>query len=268
MRPVLVQVSRRAGHAAQGIAEHGRGLAQHHAAELHPPVLDALVGGGRGRRRAHVDGPRYPPAGGELAQIRQLAVELERQGVGPVHVLLDHRHPIVREVARQLRLHARVVDGDIGRQDQRVAVALLPQAVDHRRHQAQHAAGALEFHQGRPVRAEAVEDLGVDRVGGLDALLILGLAALRRELGLLRAVQLGEGSRHHVAVLDWAGSDRGWKSRRRTISKPSSALAGRQEDSTRPTTLRRRSTGPRARGCRPPPRRRRGRSPRCPRRAG
>ena len=134
---------------------------------------------------------------------------LQRQGVRPVHVLLDHRHPVVGEVARQLRLHARVVDGHVGGQDQRVAVALLPQAVDHRRHQAQHAAGALEFHQGRPVRVEPVEDLGVDRIGRLDALLVLGLAALRRELGLLGAVELGEGPRHHVPVLELGGVGEG-----------------------------------------------------------
>ena len=79
---------------------------------------------------------------------------------------------------------------------------LLPQAVDHRRHQPQHAARALELHQRRPVGVEPVEDLGVDRVGRLDALLVLGIAALGRELLVLRPVQVGERRADHVAVLE------------------------------------------------------------------
>ena len=90
-------------------------------------------------------------------------------------------------------------------QDQRVAVALLPEAVDHRGHQAQHAAGALELHQGRPVVVEAVEDLRVDRVGRFDPLLVVRVAAIRRELGLVLAVPVGEGAGDHVAVFEEIG---------------------------------------------------------------
>jgi len=120
----------------------------------------------------------------------------------PVDVLLDHRHPVVREVARQLRLHARLVDGDVGRHDEGVAVALLPQRVDHGRHQAQDAARALELEQRRPVGVEAVEDLRVDRVRCLDALLVVGVGALRRKLLVLHPVEVGERPRHHVPVLE------------------------------------------------------------------
>ena len=74
--------------------------------------------------------------------------------------------------------------------------------MDHRRHQAQHAAGALELHQRGPVGVEPVEDLRVDRVGRLDPLLVVGVAALGRELLVLRAVEIGERARHHVAVLE------------------------------------------------------------------
>ena len=83
--------------------------------------------------------------------------------------------------------------GDVGRQDQRVLVALLPEAVDDGGHQAQHAAGALELDQGGPVGVEPVEDLRVDGVGRLDALLVVGVAALGRELLVLGAVEVGEG---------------------------------------------------------------------------
>jgi hypothetical protein len=74
--------------------------------------------------------------------------------------------------------------------------------VDHRRHQPQHAARALEFDQRRPVGIEPVEDFRVDRIRRADALLVVAFAALGRKLGLLRAVEIGEGARHDVPVLE------------------------------------------------------------------
>ena len=226
--------------------------------------------GRRGGRRAQVDRPRHAPARRELAQVGDLAVEPQRQRVGAVHVLLDHRHPVVREVAGQLELHARVVDRDVRRQDERVLVALLPQAVDHRRHQAQHAAGALELHQRRPVGVEPVEDLRVDRVGRLDALLVVGVAALGRELLVLRPVEVGEGARHHVAVLElrWDRPAARTAAAARSRSLPRRSPAATTTPRGRPRCAAGRA--PRARAGRPPRRRRPGcaASPRCPRPAG
>ena len=69
-RAILVEIGGRARQPPQGIAKDRRRLAGHHAAELHPPVLDAPVGGrGRGRR-TQVDGARHAPAGRELAEVR------------------------------------------------------------------------------------------------------------------------------------------------------------------------------------------------------
>ncbi len=184
-RAVLIEVRRRRGQPPQGIAEDRRRLARHHAAELDPPILEPAMSCRRGRRRAQVDRPRDAPACRELAQVGHLAVHPQRERVGAVHVLFDHRHPVVREVARQLELHARVVDRDVRRQDKRGLVPFLPQAVDHGRHQAQHAPRALEFHQRGPVGVKAVEDLGVDRVRGLDAFFVVGIPALGRELLML-----------------------------------------------------------------------------------
>ena len=87
-------------------------------------------------------------------------------------------------------------------QDERVAVALFPQAVDHRRHQAQHAAGALKFHQRGPVGVEPVEDLRMDGIRRLDAFFVIAVAALGRELRLIGPVEIRECARHHVAVLE------------------------------------------------------------------
>ena len=64
-------------------------------------------------------------------------------------------------------------------------------------HEAQHAARALEARQRGPVVVEAVEELGVDRVGVHHAALVGALAALGRELRLVLRVEgakdLGDG---------------------------------------------------------------------------
>lgn len=140
------------------------------------------------------------------------------------------------KIARQLELHPRIVDRDVRRQDERVPVALLPQAVNHRCHKAQYATGTLEFHQRRPIGVEPIEDLRMDWVGCLQPFFVVGIAALGRELLVLRSVKVREGARYYVPVLELRRSAIGSNRRRRTISKPSSALAGRHEDSTRPTT--------------------------------
>ena len=85
---------------------------------------------------------------------------------------------------------------------QRIAVALLPQAVNHGRHQPQHAARALELHQGRPVRVQAVEDLGMDRIGGFDPLFVVDVPTLRRKLLVLGPIELRKCPRDHVPVLE------------------------------------------------------------------
>ena len=67
---------------------------------------------------------------------------------------------------------------------------------------------------------------------------------------MLGAIEVGEReARDDIAVLEnCAGLTIDLKHRRRrTISKPSSALAGRHEDSTRPITLRKRSRASRPR---------------------
>ena len=74
--------------------------------------------------------------------------------------------------------------------------------VDDSRHQAQHAACTLELDQRGPIGVEAVEDFGMDGIGSLDAVFIIGIVTLGREFGLLGAVQIGKGARHHVAVFE------------------------------------------------------------------
>ena len=78
--------------------------------------------------------------------------------------------------------------------------------MDHGGHQAQHAARALELHQGGPIGVEPVEDLRVDRIRGLDAFLVVAASTLGRELGTLRVIEVRERARGHVTLFEGVGS--------------------------------------------------------------
>jgi hypothetical protein len=79
------------------------------------------------------------------------------------------------------------------------AYLLFPQAVDHRRHQAQHAAGALEFHQRGPVGVKTVKNLGMDWVRGLEPKLVIRIAAFGRKLLAFLAIKIKEFPGHRIA---------------------------------------------------------------------
>ena len=85
-----------------------------------------------------------------------------------------------------------VADRDRAGHDQRRLVLADPQRVDDGVHQPQHAAGALEALEARPVLVEAVEQLGMDRVGLLDAVLVAAVARLAREVVGVAVVHLDE----------------------------------------------------------------------------
>ena len=93
-------------------------------------------------------------------------------------------------------------------QDEQVPVLLLPERVDDRRHELQHAAGPLEPLERRPVVEEPVEQLGVDRVAGPQALEVRLLLRLGREAALVLGVQLAEPLDDLVAALDRLGRQR------------------------------------------------------------
>ena len=69
------------------------------------------------------------------------------------------------EIPGQLGLYARVVHRDAAGHDEGTAISSLPLVMNHRRHQAQHAAGTLELRQRGPVRVEPIEYLGMDGIG-------------------------------------------------------------------------------------------------------
>ena len=205
---VHVEIGRAVGQPAERVAEGGDGLAGLYATELYLPVVDAAVGCPKRRGRTHVDRPRNAAAGGIAAKVRVVAVQAERQGIAPVHVLLDDRNPVVFEVAGQLELHDLVVHGDVARHDEHAAVLPFPQRMDHGGHQAQHAAGPLELVERGPVVVEPVEQFRVDRVGHFDPAFVVGFPAFGRELLLLRTVQFDEGAGDGVAGNELVSGER------------------------------------------------------------
>ena len=75
------------------------------------------------------------------------------------------------------------------------------------RHQAQHAARALEFFERSPTCVELVEQFGMDRISLFQlAPVILIRAALREIVGVL-AVELGELLQRVVAVVEFVARD-------------------------------------------------------------
>ncbi len=69
-----------------------------------------------------------------------VAINLERDGVGRIHIFFNHWHPGVFQIARQFKEYARVIHGYTGRQDEKTRVLTLPEGMNDCGHQAQHAA--------------------------------------------------------------------------------------------------------------------------------
>ncbi len=129
-------------------------------------------------------------------QRRDISVELQRARVGTVDIDVEDRRPGVGQVTQELVACRGRVERQRAGHDHQRGVAPRPELVDHRRHQAQHAACALEALQRRPVLVEPVEELGVDGVGPAQALQIVTLGDPAGELACRIAVHIPE-SRHH-----------------------------------------------------------------------
>ena len=197
-RTVLVQVGGVFREMAKCVAEHGRRFSGHHTTEFYVSIFQASLRRMRGRGRSQEDRPGNPPRGVQFAKVRYIRVDFEGQRIRPVYILLNDRDPVVRQIAGQLGAHADIVHGDRGRQDQRIAIARLPQGVNDRRHETQHPTRTLKFQQGGPVVVQSVENLGMDGIGRLDTFFVVRLVALGREFAALGSVQVRKGSRRYV----------------------------------------------------------------------
>ena len=197
---IAIEVRRGGLQRAQRVVEHGDVLAGLHRAQTDVRAFDATHGlpahvGGAAQHHGARDAARRE----EAAVAAVVAVIAVRDRLLAVHLGVDDRVPVVVEVAGELVAYARHVERERARHDHRRGVPAHPQLVDDCGHQAQHAAGALEALEGRPVLVEAVEHLGVYRVTRHHALAVLQLARLRRELSGVLSVHLAERDAHLVA---------------------------------------------------------------------
>ena len=193
----LVEVMQPVAKPAQRILEQsdllpGLNDAEHHAFEFQ--ATHQLVRGAG--RTAQEHGPRCTAAGLHAAEASVLVLDLGGLGAFTVHVAFEHRVPALRQVVDDLVAHIGVVQRQAARHDQRVVVAVLPQAVDHLGHHLQHATRALEVVQRGPVLVEPVEHFGVDGVGVDQALEVPALLCLLRKVIAVGGVEVREGVAH------------------------------------------------------------------------
>ncbi len=189
------------------------------------------------RRRTHVNGACNAPTGRKFAEIRNFAVDPERQRIWSIHILFNDRCPVYRKVACQLKLHTRIINRDIGRHDEWVSVTLFPKTVNDGCHQPQDAPCTLELHQCGPVGVESVEDLRMNGVGRFDTLFIVRVVAIRRKFRLLCSVKVCKGTCYNIAILELGRIGKRFKEPPPHNFKAFLSACGRHEDSTRPTTF-------------------------------
>ena len=191
MRRFTRQPLQRIGELAGGLS--GLNAPQHHRLQIH-----TSLGVGPGRR-AHVDRAGGPAGGRQAPEVRRLVVDTQRHGVRTVHIGLDDGVPAILQVLLHLADERAGVHGQVGGHDQQRPVAALPELRDGERHQPQHAAGALELVQCRPIAEEPVEQLGMDRVRQLHPPPVLELAHARREVAGSLHIHLAERADDAVA---------------------------------------------------------------------
>lgn len=163
-----VQVGGALAQQIHGRAEVPDRVAGDGGAQPHPLPFDAAMGGAQRGRGPHEDRPGEAPGYPAGAERGPVGVDPDRGGPLAVDVAVDDRLPPVGQVLRDLAVDPGDVQRDRAGQDERGRVLARPQGVHHGADQAQDAAGALEPLERRPVLVEQVEQLWVDRVGGLD----------------------------------------------------------------------------------------------------
>src|SRR5262249_39733264 len=140
--------------------------------------------------------------GGELAEVRHFTIKAQWQRMRTVHIFLDDRDPVVRQIAGEFELHPWIVKRDSGGEQEWGKVPPFSEAMEYRRPQAPHPTGALEFHQRGPVGVEAVKHFRVNGIRRLETLLVVRVAALRRELLVLTPVEISKRPRPHITVCE------------------------------------------------------------------
>ena len=116
---IHVQVGRLGCEPVEGVRDEAGLLTREHRAQADAFDLDAAV------RRSHVwcrsqeDRAGDAPGGVVLAQVRGLPVDLRGTRVAAVDIRVEHRVPVVGQLAGQLAANPAVVERDRAREDQR-----------------------------------------------------------------------------------------------------------------------------------------------------
>src|SRR5699024_7242718 len=124
-----------------------------------------------------------------VTERRAITVDTPRDSFLAVHVVLQDGIPAVREVLHQFTPDQCGAERDRTRADQRRRVLRGPELVDHRTHQAQYAARALELLESGPLGIEPVEQFRMHRIGGTDPGLVLSTRDVGRELARVLLVE-------------------------------------------------------------------------------
>ena len=109
-----------------------------------------------------------------FSQRGTVRVDTLRGGANAVNVGVDDGFPLVFQVLGEVGIHPGGGQRHIAGQDQRRSIIIIdPEFVHDRRHEFEHATGALKPLQGGPVLIEPIQQFGVQRVGGPNAVFIV-----------------------------------------------------------------------------------------------
>ena len=101
-------------------------------------------------------------------------VDTLRGGSNAINFRVDDRFPLVFQVLGEVGIHPGGGQRHITRQNQRRRIVVVdPEFVHDGGHEFEHAAGALESLQGGPVLVKSVQEFGVQRVGGPNAVFVV-----------------------------------------------------------------------------------------------
>ena len=137
-------------------------------------LVQALMRGFAARGRPDEDGAGDALRNRPFSQCGAVRVDTLRGGTNAVNVGVNDGFPLVFQVLGEVSIHPSGRQRHIAGQDQRRRIVVVdPEFVHDGGHEFEHAAGALESLQSRPVLIEPIQQFGVQRVGGPNAVFIV-----------------------------------------------------------------------------------------------
>ena len=137
-------------------------------------LVQALVGGFAARGSPDEDGAGDTLRDRPFSQCGAVRVDTLRGGADTINVGVDDGFPLVFQVLGEVGVHPGGGQRHIAGQDQRRRIVVVdPEFVHDGGHELEHATGALESLQGGPVLIEPIQQFGVQRVGGPNAVFVV-----------------------------------------------------------------------------------------------